>query len=106
MKRKIDDQTPFSESFQHRYILANHPILQEEIIEMLQAHRDAGQPLFASTIQNQIRCLISKRKPSLLEGEGKTTFKVGLPWTRDFVICNLNWSYRIATSAAKKLPSD
>lgn len=73
---------------------------------MLQAHRNAGQPLFASTIRNSIRCLIHKKEPTLLEGDGKTALKVGLAWTRDFVRCNLNWSYRAATGAAKKLPSD
>ena len=65
-KRKIDNQTPFSESVQHRHILANHQILQEEIIEMLEAHRDVGQHFFTSIIRNRIRCLIRKREPSLL----------------------------------------
>ena len=90
VKTKIDNETPFRESSQHRNVLSNFPILQEEIIEMLQAHRDVGQPLFASSIQNRIRSLIRKREPSLLEGEGPTDFKVSLAWTRDFVRCNLN----------------
>ena len=106
VKTKIDNETPFSESCQHRYVLSKFPILQEEIIEMLQAHRDAGQPLFASSIRNRIRGLIRKKEPSLLEGEGKTTFRVSLAWTRDFIKCNLNWSYRAATGVARKLPSN
>lgn len=73
---------------------------------MLQAHRDAGQLLFASLIRNRIRSLIRKREPNLLEGEGPTDFKVSLSWTREFVRCNLNWSYKVATGAAKKLPSN
>ena len=106
VKTKIDNETPFRESSQHRNVLSNFPILQEEIIEMLQAHRDVGQPLFASSIQNRIRSLIRKREPSLLEGEGPTDFKVSLAWTRDFVRCNLNWSYRVATGTTRKLPND
>ena len=73
---------------------------------MLEAHRDVGQHLFTFIIRNRIRYLIRKREPSLLEGEGKISFKVSLPWTRDFVRCNLNWSYKVATGAAKKLPTD
>lgn len=106
VKIKIANETPFCESSQHCYVLSNFPILQEEIIGMLQAHRDVGQPLFASLIQNRIRSLICKREPSLLEGEGPTDFYVSLPWTREFVRCNLNWSYKVATGAAKKMPSN
>ena len=73
---------------------------------MLQAHRDVRQPLFTSSIRNRIRSLIRKREPSLLEEEGPTDFKVSLAWTCDFIRCNLNWSYRVATGATRKLPSD
>ena len=87
-------------------MLSKFPKLEEEIIEMLNGHREAGQPLFAATVHIVIRTLIYKKEPSLLEHEGKTTFKVSLAWTRDFVCSTLKWSYRAAIGAAKKLPSD
>ena len=68
---------------------------------MLQVHRDVGQTLYVSLIQNRIRSLIRKIEPSLLEGEGPTDFKVSLAWTRDFFRRDLNWSYRVVSGAAR-----
>ena len=91
---------------QHAYILANHPELEEDIITLLKSHRDAEQPLYASSAQGIIRGLIRMRNPNLLDYNNKTGFRVGLHWTRDFLRTNLNWSLRKATGAARKLPSD
>jgi hypothetical protein len=71
-------------------VLSKFSKLKEEIIEMLNAHREAGQPLFAATVRTAIRTLIRKREPSLLEHEEKTAFKVSLAWTRNFVSSTLN----------------
>jgi hypothetical protein len=84
-KNKISEDCSFTEGSQHCYVLSKFPKLEEEIIEILNAHRKVGQPLFAATICTVIRTLIRKKEPSLLEHEGKTTFKVSLAWTRDFV---------------------
>jgi hypothetical protein len=52
---------------------------------MLQAHRDVGHPLFASSIRNRNRNFIRRRERSLLEREGPTDFKVSLTWIHAFV---------------------
>ena len=105
-KKKFNEDCSFTEGSQHCYILSKFPKLEEEIIKMLNAHREAGQPLFAATVRTSIRTLICKREPSLLEHEGKIAFEVNLAWTRDFVRSTLNWNYKVATGAARKLPSD
>jgi hypothetical protein len=105
-KKIFNEDCSFTEGSQHCYVLSKFPKLEEEIIEMLNAHREAGQPLFVAIVRTTIRTLIRKREPSLLEHEGKTAFKVSLAWTRDFVRSTLNWSYRAATGAARELPSD
>ena len=91
-KKIYNETSSFSEGAQHSYVLSNFRELEDEIIEMLKAHRDAGQPLFISTVRGRIRSLINKRHPRLLQGEGKTAFRVSIPWTRDFVRRSLNWS--------------
>ncbi|KAG0599992.1 hypothetical protein M758_12G192100 [Ceratodon purpureus] len=42
---------------------------------MLQGLRDAGQPLFASSVRTRIRTLIETRQPQLLQQEGNRAFK-------------------------------
>jgi hypothetical protein len=69
-------------------------------------HRDVGQPLFASTVRGLIWTMIQKKAPNLLDNESIRGFKVSLPWTREFVRRNLNWSFRKSTGAARKLPND
>ena len=105
-KKIFNEVCSFTEGSQHCYVLSKFPKLEEEIIEMLNVHREARQPLFAAIVRTAIRTLIHKREPSFLEHEGKTAFKVSLAWTRDFVRSTLNWSYRAAIGVARKLPSD
>ena len=50
-----------------------------------------------------IKILIQKREPQLLEDE---KFKVSTKWTRIFIKTELNWNYRAATTAARKVPDD
>ena len=45
---------------QHAYVLSSHRELEEEIITLLKAHREAGKLFFASTVRNLIRTLIQK----------------------------------------------
>ncbi|KAG0628609.1 hypothetical protein M758_1G039100 [Ceratodon purpureus] len=42
---------------------------------MPQGLRDAGQPLFASSVRTRIRTLIETRQPQLLQQEGSRAFK-------------------------------
>jgi hypothetical protein len=74
----------FTGSLQHAYILFGHHEL-EDIITLLKGHREAGEALFASTVQGLIRTLIQKRALHLLDSESQSGFKVSIPWTRDFI---------------------
>lgn len=91
---------------QHCPILSNHQELKEAIIEMLHAHRKAGQPLYARSIRNLIIPFIQKKALDLLVQESSTSFKVSLSWVRAFARNELNWSFRKTTTAASKLPKD
>jgi hypothetical protein len=107
VKQKIyDEKSSFTEGSQHKYVLSAYHDLREEIIEMLKALREAGQPLFASSVRTRIRTLILTKEPQLLQQDGKTSFKVSLHWCREFVRDNLDWSYRKVTGTARKLPKD
>jgi hypothetical protein len=88
------ETTTYTGGIQHAYVLSSHRELEEEIITLLKAHREAGQPLFASTMRNLIRTLIQKREPNLLNFESPSEFRISLEWTRDFGRTNLNWSFR------------
>jgi hypothetical protein len=102
VEKKIFNETcSFTKGLQHCYVLSKFPKLEEKIIEMLKAHREAGQPLFATTVRTTIITLIQRRQLSLLQHEGRTTFKVSLAWTRNFIHSTLNWSYKAATGAAR-----
>ena len=106
-KKYVDEGSSyFQGGNRHCPILSNHPELKEAIIEMLHAHRKAGQPLYARSIRNLIIPFIQKRAPNLLVQENSTSFKVSLSWVRTFVRNELNWSFRKATTAASKLPKD
>ena len=96
----------FTGGAQHSYVLSKHHELEEEIITLLKAHREAGQPLFATSVRTLIRTLIQKREPHLLDFQSPNGFRVSLEWTRDFVRTKLDWSFRKSTGAARKLPAD
>ena len=101
-KKHVDDRSyHFHGGDQICRILSHHPELKEAIIEMLHAHRKAGQPLYARSIRNLIIPFIQKRSPDLLQ-EGQTSFKVSLKWVRAFAKNELNWSFRKATTIASK----
>jgi hypothetical protein len=91
---------------QHCPIFENYPQLREKIVTILKTHRDVGHPLYASSIQGIIKAIIRKEEPILLSNTSRTGFKVSIDWTRDFVKTKLHWSYRVATTAAQKLPLD
>jgi hypothetical protein len=101
IQRCVELGTYFTKSAQHCPILDKFPLLKEEICQALNKQRTAGQPLYASYIQGLIKAIISKRDPELLK-----TFTVSEKWTREFLKCELNWSYRAATTAVGKLPID
>jgi hypothetical protein len=73
---------------------------------MLDAHRKAGQPLYARSIRNLIIHFIQKRAPYLLVQESSTSFKISLSWVRAFARNELNWSFRKVTTTTSKLPKD
>jgi hypothetical protein len=106
-KKYVDEgSSHFQGGNQHCPILSNHQELKKAIIEMLHAHKKAGQPLYARSIRNLIIPFIQKRAPDLLVQENSTSFKVSLSWVREFARNELNWSFRKATTAASKLPKD
>jgi hypothetical protein len=96
----------FTSGSQHSPILEHYPQLREKIVTILKTHRDVGHPLYASSIQGIIKAIIRKEEPILLSNTSRTGFKVGLGWTRAFIKTELHWTYRVATTAAQKLPSD
>jgi len=107
MKASIfKETTTFRGGDQHAYVLSKHREFEEEITTLLKAHHDSSQPLYASLVKNLIRTLIEKKEPSLLKYKSTSGFRVFLPWTHDFVRTNLDWSFRKATRATKKLPSN
>jgi len=70
---------------QYKYVLAKFSELQEETIEMFQGMRDAGQPLFASSIRLRIKSLIQARQLQLLQQNSNKAFSVNLKWSHTFV---------------------
>jgi hypothetical protein len=96
----------FTSGSQHSPILEHYPQLREKIVTILKTHRDVGHPLYASSIQGIIKAIIRKEEPILLSNTSRTGFKVGLKWTRAFIKTELHWTYRVATTAAQKLPSN
>ena len=62
-QKNYDEKSFFTEGSQHKYVLSAYHDLQEEIIEMLKALREAGQPLFASSVRTRIRTLILTKEP-------------------------------------------
>ena len=102
-KRCVELDTYFDKASQYCPILSDYSALGDEICNVLRKQRAGGQPLSAAIIQSLIKTLIKKREPQLLEDE---KFKISTMWIRTFVKYELNWSYRVATTAAEKLPDD
>ena len=50
----LKGSSSFTGGTQHGHLLSQFPELEEEIIKMLEGHRDAGQPLFATTVRGLI----------------------------------------------------
>ena len=74
-KKYVDEgYSHFQGRNQHCPILSNYQELKETIIEMLHAHRKAGQPLYARSICNLIIRFIQKKAPDLLVQESSTSF--------------------------------
>ena len=103
-KRCVDFGTYFAKTAQRCPILESNPILKDEICAILRNKRKAGQPLYAVCIQPLIKAIIQEKAPELLASMHKTLFSVSYAWTKNFVKSELNWSYRAATNAARKLP--
>jgi hypothetical protein len=45
---------------QHAYILSKFSTFEQEIIVLLKAHQDVGQPLYVAMVQRMIKTLIQK----------------------------------------------
>lgn len=68
--------------------------------------RKTQQLIYAVYIQPLIKAILLDKTSHILEGTYSTTFKVSYEWTKNFMKVKLNWSYRVATTAADKLPKD
>ena len=73
------ETTTFIGGLQHAYVFSNYHELKEDIITILKQHRDARQPLFASTVRGLIRSMIQKKAPHLLDQQSKSGFNVSIP---------------------------
>ena len=104
IKRCVEIGTYFAKSTQHCQILASYPLLKEKICEVLKKQRIAGQLLYGVCIQDIIKSIISKRQLHMLEDS--SGFCVSYKWTLTFIKAEMNWSYRAATTSARKIPFD
>ena len=90
-KRCVELGSYFAKFKQLCSVLANYPLLKDEICKVLKKQRTTGQPLYAICIQPLIKTIITKREPHLLESN--KSFRISIPWTRAFLKAELNWSY-------------
>jgi len=70
---------------------------------MLQKMREAGQGLSTTTMQPILRGMIEAKALELIR-EGNGGFLVTRKRTRQFMKQFMNWSFRILTTTASKLP--
>jgi len=69
---------------QHLLIIEEYPILQNEIVTMLENMKNVGQPLFTSMVQPILIGMIESLAPkNIYNGHGG--FVVTREWTRQFL---------------------
>ena len=68
----------FTGDTKHGHLLSQFSELEEEIIKMLEGHRDVGQHFFATIVRGLFRSLIRKREPSLFKNENSSGLWVSL----------------------------
>jgi hypothetical protein len=86
--------------------VSKFPTLEKEIIVLLKAHWDVGQPLYATIVQGMIKTLIQKREHNLFNYNNKNGFIIFLSWAQNFVWTNLDCTFKKAINATRKLPND
>jgi hypothetical protein len=64
---------------------AQHAYTKKEIIVLLKAHQDVGQPLYTIIVQVMIKTFIQKRELNLFNYNNNSGFIISPPWGQNFV---------------------
>lgn len=89
-------------------ILSKYPNVVKTIVEDLNALRTVGVALDTMRCRGVIIARLTVSCPEVFEAVAKDSsrFQCTESWVKKFVAANLNWSFRRATHAAQKTPSN
>jgi hypothetical protein len=99
----VQDDKRFTIVNQYIPILSKYPRVIKEIVFTFRYLRALWQPLYEMTIQHLIKAIIEKMVPHILDSTSKTSFKVSIEWTRNFIKRTFSWSYKASVMVARNL---
>ncbi len=99
------EQETVIKHLKHLPILKEYPTLWNELVTMLQKMINVGQPLSTSVVQPILRGIIESLTPKIFYN-GHGGFIISREWTKQFLKHYMNWSFRMATIAVNKMPTD
>ncbi len=86
-------------------VLKGHEELEESLINLVKGMRGGGQPLNAPVLRAVLEGVVEVKAPQLLRSNGGP-WGLSENWVKEWIRSKLGWSFRVATTAAQKLPKD
>jgi len=86
-------------------VLKGHEELEENPINLVKGMRGGGQPLNASVLHAVLEGVVEVKAPQLLQSNGGP-WGLSENWVKEWIRSKLGWSFKVATTAAQKLPKD
>jgi hypothetical protein len=86
-------------------VLKGHEELEESLINLVKGMRGGRQPLNAPVLRAVLEGVVEVKAPQLLRSNGGS-WGLSENWVKEWIRSKLGWSFRVATTAAQKLPKD
>ncbi len=86
-------------------VLKGHEELEESLINLVKGMRGGRQPLNAPVLRAVLEGVVEVKAPQLLRSNGGP-WGLSENWVKEWICSKLGWSFRVATTAAQKLPKD
>ncbi|CAM6018582.1 unnamed protein product [Sphagnum balticum] len=86
-------------------VLKGHEELEESLINLVKGMQGGGHPLNAPMLRVVLEGVVKVKAPQLMRNNGRP-WGLSENWVKEWICSKLGWSFRVATTAAQKVPKD